>query len=156
MIVHPLLAQARFQQGIRALLECPESLEKIGVRFVSYAYPVLIVALEWRAFNRWIRLHVDANDYDYRPLSGWWVDDADKPLLPGHGIVPAGLGFQPSGPPCGSPRSWFCFPGWKDWHDHSGHQDVAWPVHRAEPRFGALALIQQLHSDLNRTGVNPV
>lgn len=157
MIVHPRLAEARFRQGIHPLLESPAAFEKAGIRFVSYSFPVLIVALEWRTLKQWPRLHVDASDYDYRALQGWWVDENDNPLLQGFRVVPSGQGFQPGSPPCGAARTWFCFRGWRDWHDHSGHgQEVAWPALRGQSQFKPLALIHQLHSDLNRSGVIPV
>ena len=157
MIVHPHLAEERFRKAILPLLESPEILEKAGIRFVNYEFPFLIVALDWRTKDRWIRLHIDATDFDYRALHGWWVDNCDNPLLAGSALVPSGRGFHansPHLPPCGKNRSWFCFQGWQDYHDHSSYQDIAWPVLRGQSRFTPLALIQQLQFDLNRQGVN--
>lgn len=157
MIVHPHLAEARFRQGILPLLESPTTFERAGIRLIEYSFPVLIVALEWRSAKRWLRLLVEASDYDYWPLQGWWVDEEGGPLLQGSNLVPAGNGFQPASPPCGGNRSWLCFRGWRDWHDHSGHaQEIAWSAIRQWTEFQPLALIQQLHFDLNRAGVSLV
>lgn len=153
MIVHPRLAQGRFEKEIHTLLESPAIFEGAGIRLIRYQFPVLIVAIQWRAQSRWPKFRLDASDHNYRPLRGWWVGDDESPLLPGLNNLPGGLGFQTGSPPSGEQRSWLCFKGWWDWHNHSSHQDTAWALLRSKPEFGALALLQQLHFNLNRPGV---
>lgn len=153
MIVHPVLARARFERSIVALLESPSMYEKAGLRKIHYEFPILIVELHSRRHERWLRLRVDATDYDYRPLQGWWVDAQGAPLVAGSSLVPQGAGFQINPAPNQERRCWFCFKGWRDWHDHSSHQDTAWAAIRPQKEFSPLALLLQLISDFNNPNV---
>lgn len=154
MIVHPRLSEERFTKAIEPLLAQPTLFEGVGVRLVRYVHPRLYVDLRWNRHDRWVRLCVDAMDFNYRPLSGWFVDEAHAPLLAGRSLAPAGLGFQPQGPPFGEPRGWFCFRGWREYHEHESHcQEAPWSTFRADPKYGPLGLIKQLQSDLQRDGV---
>lgn len=153
MIVHPALAKLRFEHGVAGLLKQPEVYARAGIHLVDYNFPMMTVEFDWRSVSRRIRLQVDATDYDYRPLSGWWVDAAGAPLVQGQGLVPSGGGFQVSPTPLEQQRCWFCFRGWREYHDHSSHQDVAWAAIRNRPEYGASSLVRQLESDLNSARV---
>ena len=152
MIVNPTLSRRRFERDIRALLESADRYRSTGKTLVRYAYPILVVDLQWEFHQRAIRLCVQADDYDYLPLRGWWIDDSDAPLLAGSQRIPNSPGFGQNPNPYGEAKTWFCFRGWRDFHDHTGHQDVPWISIRHLPEYRALAVIAQLHSDLNRTG----
>lgn len=154
-IVHPKLAAASFERAIRPLLTQHEVYGSAGVRFVAFHYPYLDVDLVWHVRQRDIRLRVDGTDYPYRPVSGFWIDSAGERLLPGAGLVPQGAGFHECDQR-GKPGPWFCFKGWREYHDHQGHQDVNWSSIRYDRRYAVLQLIQQLQSDLNKTGVTQV
>lgn len=154
MIVHPSLAKMRFEESIQALLDSPALFEQAGIRLVSYDFPVLLVELHWRTKNEWLRLRIDATDYNYRPLHGWWVNKSGSPQLRNTGIIPQGAGFQPDPPANGEKRTWLCFKGWRDYHDHAGHQDTAWAAIRNAPQYKPLALLQQMHSTLNNSQVS--
>lgn len=153
-IVHPKLAQASFGASIRALLETPESFRRAGVQLVNYRFPFLDVDLDWHQQSRWIRLRVFAQDFNYRPIGGWWIDANGNPLVRGSRQVPANSGFHTGNRPDGQPGCWLCFPGWAEWHDHNGHhKELSWAGLRADSSKTPLALIQQLVSDLNKPGV---
>lgn len=151
-IVHPKLAQASFERAIQPLLTKRELYEKVGVKFVAYSYPYLDVELDWYRHGTKLILRVEGTDYRYRPVSGWWIDSAGNPLQQGQQKVPAGHGFHTTDQDS-RPRCWFCFRGWREYHDHSSHQDLSWASIRRNPRYSVLQLILQLHKDLNLTGV---
>ena len=153
MIVHPALAKARFERSIAALLESPSTYDAAGIRTIEYEFPVLAVDLDWRRRDRRLRLRIDATDFDYRPLQGWWIDDQGIALIRGMNLVPHGAGFQVNPTPNQEQRCWFCFKGWRDYHDHSGHQDVAWAAIRHKQEFSPLALLLQLTSNLDSPGL---
>jgi hypothetical protein len=156
VILDPTLARARFERDTRALGESPDNYAKIGIRVIRVEYPVLEVGLLWTAPKREIILHVDAEDYDYLPARGWWVDVAGSALQAGSGGVPNGGGFQTSGHPHDLPRTWFCFQGWREYHDHQSHQTPTWASIRQSPQHRLPGVVVQLHADLNKPGVQAV
>ena len=74
-------------------------------------------------------------------------------LLLGQGPLPSGNGFHLQTPDGTRPAPWFCFTGWREYHDHPGHQDVPWATIRSVPRYAVLQLTLQLQRELNKTGV---
>jgi hypothetical protein len=153
-IVHPRLAKARFEMAIRPLLEQPERYEKAAIKLVAFSFPSLDVELSWHSQGAKLLLRVDGTDYRFRPAGGWWIDALGEPLVRGQ-RVPEGNGFHTQREN-GLQRCWFCFPGWREYHDHSSHQDLSWASIRRDPRYGVLQLVQQLHKDLNSAGVGKV
>lgn len=152
-IVHPKLAKASFEKAIRPLLTAPGKFEKVGVKLLAFSFPYLDVELDWHLHQTKIQLRVDGTDFPYRPVGGWWIDANGAPLLQGSQKVPVNNGFHTSDQD-GRPRCWFCFKGWRDYHDHSSHQDISWASLRRDPGFSVLQLVMQLMTDLNRTGVS--
>lgn len=152
MILDPALARARFERDLERLIARPDIFEAAGVRLITAAYPVLEVDLHWFRRSRWIRLHVDATDYDYVPPKGWWVTEEGADMLQGSGI-PSGVGFQVGADPHTGRRPWFCFPGWREYHDWENHHQVLWTAIRRLPRHRLLAQVRQLRADLNRPEV---
>jgi len=151
MIVYPELARARFESDLERLLTAPDILAKVGRRIVRCSYPVLEVELDWLATGAPIILHVEAIDYDYRPVRGWWVDTLGQPIVGGARLVPVNNGFQQNPNPYNEPRAWFCFRGWREYHDHQSHQELSWASLRREEQYRLPGLIAQLHSDLNHS-----
>lgn len=143
-----------FDRDVESLRSRPQSFEAVGIRPVALEFPVLILALLWRAQDREFFLHVEADNYDYLPVRGWWVDEHDVPLRRGSGKIPTGNGLQASTTPYAEDRSWFCFRGWREYHDHQSHQDVPWPSIRDQKRYRIPGIIIQLHSDLNGSGIS--
>ena len=141
-----------FERAIRPLLAQPERFEKAGIKLVAFSFPYLDVELSWHAQSAKLLLRIDGTDYRFRPAGGWWIDPQGVPLTPGRQLVPQGAGFHTA---CesGEQRCWFCFAGWREYHDHSSHQDMSWASIRRDPRYGVLQLMQQLHKDLNSAGV---
>ena len=154
-IVHPKLAKASFEKAIRPLLTAPGKYEKAGVEFLAFSFPYLDVELDWHLHQTKIQLRVDGTDFPYRPVGGWWIDANGAPLLQGSQNVPAGYGFHTADQD-NKPRCWFCFRGWRDYHDHAGHQDISWASIRRDPRYSVLQLVMQLMTDLNGMGVSKV
>lgn len=154
-IVHPKLAKISFEKAIRPLLTSPEKYEKAGVRFLAFSFPYLDVELDWHLHQTKIQLRVDGTDFPYRPVGGWWIDTNGSPLQQGSQKVPGGNGFHTSDQD-GKSRCWFCFRGWRDYHDHSSHQDLSWASIRPDPRYSVLQLVMQLMTDLNGMGVGKV
>jgi len=151
VIVHPKLAQACFENAIRPLLTTPEVFEKLGIKLLSFSFPFLDLQLDWHATNKSILLRVDGTDFPYRPVGGWWIDLQGNVLLPGGSGVPNSLGFHVPNPPH-RPNCWFCFLGWREYHDHPSHQDRSWASLRTDPRYSVLQLVLQLQRDLNKPG----
>ena len=149
-IVHPKLAKASFERAIQPLLARKDSYGNLGIHMRSFTYPFLDVDFDWRAHGRVIRLRIDATDYPYRPVSGYWTDQDGSRLLPGRGLVPIGAGFHTSDQ-TGKPATWFCFKGWRAYHDHQSHQDTSWASLRRNHSYSVPQLIQQLHWDLNNS-----
>ena len=152
-IVNPKLAAASFGKAIQPLLTEQERYAQFGVRLVAYLFPFLDVDLDWHAHRRSIRLRVDGTDYPYRPVGGWWIDSSGARQLPGHALLPTGNGFHLHRQDGTTPAPWFCFTGWREYHDHHGHQDVPWASIRDVPRYAVLQLILQLQRELNKPGV---
>jgi len=154
VIVDPVLARGRFDRDTLPLLQQEVAYQNAGIRVVRIAFPVIEVALWWRAINGELLLHVQADDYDYLPVQGWWTDGTGQPAHQGGSIrLPGGLGFQLGGDPYGQNRTWFCFPGWREFHDHPGHQNTPCIHYRFQPAYRLPGLIVQLQSDLNRPQV---
>lgn len=151
-IVHPQLAEASFVKAIRPLLAGPEKFEKLGIKLRNFSFPYLDVELDWRLYDTRLRLRVDGTDFPYRPVGGWWIDQNGMPLLPGSQQVPANNGFH-NADQDGQPCCWFCFKGWREYHDHTSHQDVSWATIRRDGRYSVLQLVMQLHKDVNGMGV---
>lgn len=154
-IVHPKLAEASFGRVIQPLLNAPCKFEKLGVRLVAFLFPYLDVDLDWRRQNTQVRLRVDGTDFPYRPIGGWWVDANGTPLLSGSHQVPSGRGFHVVNQD-NQPNCWFCFRGWREYHNHSSHQDLSWASIRRDQRYSVLQLVMQLATDLNGEGVTKV
>lgn len=153
-IVNPKLAAASFGKAIQPLLTGRERFALLGVCLVSYSFPFLDMDLDWPAHGRTIRLRVDGTDYPYRPVGGWWIDRSGARLLPGHQAVPANSGFHVNKQDGTTPAPWFCFAGWREYHDHQSHQEVPWACIRTVPRYAVLQLILQLQRELNKPGVS--
>jgi len=155
MIVDPQLARARFERDVLAMAQKPDVYAASGIRIARLQFPILDVFLSWTRMGGEIGLHVEADDYDYRPPRGWWVNTAGEALHAGSGVVPNGNGFQSSAHPYGFALTWFCFPGWREYHDHQSHQQPTWASLRSIPRFRLPGVILQLHTDLNRPNTGP-
>lgn len=151
-IVHPKLAKACFEKAILPLLTAQEKFEKVGVRFLAFSFPHLDVELDWHLHGTKIQLRVDGTDFPYRPVGGWWIDFDGTPLLQGSQKVPGGNGFHIADQD-GKPSCWFCFKGWREYHNHTSHQDISWASIRRDSRYSVLQLVMQLAKDLNGTGV---
>lgn len=149
-IVDPSLSRALFDEETGLLVET-DAYASTGVRVIERAYPVLIVGLYCKAAGREIRLHVQADNYDYLPPSGWWVGD-DGMYLPAH-MVPRGGGLQKPPTLSGDKRGWLCFPGWREYHDHPSHLDDKWAARSIFPEHRLPGALVQLAHDLNRPGV---
>lgn len=154
-IVHPKLATASLKRVIRPLLTGPEKFETLGIRLLNFSFPYLDVELDWHLYGVKLRLRIDGTDFPYRPVGGWWIDSRGVPLLQGSQQVPCNNGFhvvdQDNQPNC-----WFCFKGWREYHNHSGHQDISWASIRRDSRYSVLQLVMQLTKDLNGIGVMKV
>ena len=153
VIVHPKLARASFERAIRPLLTGPEKFEKLGIKLVNFSFPYLEVELSWHKKAAVALLRVDGTDFPYRPVSGWWITPEGGVQLQGSQKVPIGNGFHPSMED-GQQLCWFCFRGWREYHNHSSHQDISWASIRRDNRYSVLQLVAQLHKDLNNVGVN--
>lgn len=151
----PALSRARFERDIDHIRKNPDVFEKMDIRIVKVEFPVLIVSLHWNLKNQKIFLHIQADEYDYLPAEGWWVDDNDVQLVPGKGQIPQGNGFQAQSPPYGENRSWFCYPGWRAYHYHQSHQLPPWSAFRSQNQYHIPAIIVQLNHDLNKGGIQP-
>lgn len=151
-IVHPKLAKASFEKAIRPLLTAPEKYEKVGVRLLAFSFPHLDVELDWYLHETKIRLRVDGTDFPYRPVGGWWIDSDGTPLQQGAQKVAGSNGFH-NADQDGKPSCWFCFRGWREYHNHTSHQDISWASIRRDSRYSVLQLVMQLTKDLNGTGV---
>ena len=62
MIVDPVLARGRFDRDTLPLLQQEVAYQNAGIRVVRIAFPVIEVALWWRAINGELLLHVQADD----------------------------------------------------------------------------------------------
>lgn len=151
-IFHPKLAAASFGQSIGPLLMGREQFAAHGIHLVNYVFPHLDVELDWHAQQRSILLRVDGTDYPYRPVGGWWITPNGERMQPGNAMVPQGNGLHPSRED-GRPWPWFCFRGWREYHDHTSHQDASWASLRQDTRYAVLQLITQLQRELNKPGV---
>ena len=120
------------------------------MRLVKIDFPTLIVGLRWQEQNKEILLHVQADNYDYMPIRGWWVDKDDVPL---EEQLPREKGFQIYPNPYGEKKSWLCFQGWREYHDHPCHQNVSWSSIKNKREYRLPGIIQKLLIDLNSTGV---
>ena len=129
--------------------------ESIGIRLVKNEFPVIVLGVFWRAQNKEILLHIQADNYDYLPIRGWWVDEDDKPLRQGEKI-PHGGGFQINRTPYKEDKSWLCFSGWREYHDHPLHQDISWNSIKDKDEYRFPGIIQKLLTDLNSAGVRAV
>lgn len=152
LIVDPLLSKSRFDRDTAPLVKDKENFLAIGIRLVRIDFPILIVGLQWKSQNKEILLHITADDYDYIPISGWWVDENDSPLKQGQNI-PNGDGIQVNPYPNGEDRSWFCFHGWREYHNHTSHQDVSWNSIKHLNEYRILGIIHNLHSILNKSTI---
>ncbi|WP_457337186.1 hypothetical protein [Rhizobacter sp. P5_C2] len=152
-IVNPKLAAASFGKAIQPLLTGRDRFALLGVRLVSYSFPFLDVDLEWPAHGRTVRLRVDGTDYPYRPVGGWWINSSAERQLSGSQVVPASHSGLHQGSQDGQPKPWFCFPGWREYHDHTSHLDVPWASIRNVGRHSVLQLILQLQREINKPGV---
>ncbi|WP_152552668.1 hypothetical protein [Pandoraea sp. E26] len=151
-IVNPEKSKDIFTRAIRPLLSEADAYSSAGIVVIAFEYPYLDVELGWHLHGTSIRLRIDGTDYSYRPVRGWWIDHAGNPLLSGRGSVPNGPGFHHHRV-TDEPGCWFCFLGWREYHDHPGHQQVSWAALRSQKRYGVCGLIAQLHQDINRPGV---
>ena len=150
-IVDPSLSKMWFDRGTAPLVGRPDSYAGAGIRVVECEFPVLVVGLSHKSTGKEMLLRVHADDYNYLPPRGWWVDENGDPLQANR--VPSGNGFQPPPNPCKEDRGWLCFPGWREYHDHQSHQDNPWGPLRGKKEYGISATIMQLWHDLNGGGV---
>ncbi|MHB9835137.1 hypothetical protein Q8F57_009890 [Paraburkholderia terrae] len=151
-IVHPEVGKKIFARAIRPLLTQADVYSRAGVQLLAFEYPYLDLEIDWRLYGTKIRLRIDGTDYSYRPVGGWWIDSGGNPLHQGAGLVPSGFGFHVQ-MQSGEQRCWFCFAGWREYHDHISHQDLAWARLRGDGRYSVLQLVTQLQRDLNTQGV---
>lgn len=150
MIVDKMLAKARFDKDSLSLLTSAANYKEVGVRIIKVDFPIIEVALWWHFLNREILLRIIAEDYDYLPVAGYWIDETGTIIVKGKGLIPHGYGFQTEdGHPHDLQRAWFCFRGWREYHDHPGHQDVSWSYIRQHAQYRIPGIILQLHSVLN-------
>lgn len=157
MIVDKRLSKAWFDRETMPLLQSSDHYFKAGVKVITVEFPIVEVSLWWKRLGHEIRLRIETPDYNYLPVRGYWVDDNGTPLLKGRGLIPTGLGFQTEDShPHGVRRVWFCFRGWREYHDHQSHQNVPWASIRQNAQYCIPALILQLNSDLNRAEVTEV
>lgn len=148
-IVNPKLAAAGFGRAIRPLLEDPQLYARQGVRLLDYHFPMLDLELTWERRGQLLHLRIDATDFNYRPIKGWWIGLDGLAVPRGQGLLPAGKGFHTGSRADGRPGGWFCFAGWSEWHDHNGHHsEKSWASLRTDPSSAPLALIMQLHASL--------
>lgn len=147
LIVDPVLSRFRFEQSVAGILQSPDVYAKMGIRVVECAFPYLTVALRRRASGSELLLRVAADNYDHLPPRAWWVDGRGLPLPPDR--TPEGGGFQRPPNPYGEKRGWLCFPGWREYHDHTSHQGVPWHAVRDRPGHSLAGAITQLLYDLN-------
>lgn len=150
VIVDPALTKGKFDRETTPLVRNSKLYEDIGVRILKVAFPIVDVAIWWQAKAREIRLRVQADEYDYLPVQGWWIDESGYPLRAE--LAPSGNGFQVNGHPYGFDRTWLCFPGWREYHDHESHQNVPWSFLRGNRHYRIPGLILQLKSDLDKQG----
>lgn len=148
-IVHPELAKASFGLAVEPLLVHGHLFAKEGIRLVRYEFPLLDLELTWTTRGQPIRLRVDGEDFPYRPINGWWTDEAGRRLSTG---IPNGAGFHTANPD-GTPRAWFCWLGWAGFHDHPSHQDTSWAAVRDDKDYRVVPLLQRLVRALNGPGV---
>ena len=130
-----------------------QSYVSIGIRIIKVEYPTIITGLFWKNQNKEILLQIQADNYDYLPIKGYWINEDGVPLRQGQQI-PTGLGFQVSSDPYGENRNWFCYPGWREYHDHTSHQQISWDFFRYNKTHRLPGIIVQLFTDLNRSGVS--
>ena len=151
MIVDPALARGRFDKDLSSVFDSPDLYTRVGVEFLEAEFPDAWFRLVGPAGREFI-LYVEASDYSYRPVSGWWVTGSGvSDALLEH--FPSGCGFSGPQTPDGTPRTWFCFPGWRDYHDHTSHVDPPWSVFRPSEKYRLPAIVLQLRTDLNKQGV---
>lgn len=155
-VCDPALSRAWFDRDLAPLVNSPETYLLAGLRLLKAVYPIVEVGLRWGLTNGEIILHVDATDYHYFPPSGWWIDSGGTPLLPGRGVIPIDAGFQVGPTPSGIQRSWLCFQGWREFHEHPGHQEPSWRWVRSMPGGRFPGLLTQLASDLSDPRVRRV
>lgn len=155
LIVDPALAKRKFERDLLLLLMDQKKLVNLGISMQTINFPLIDVGFWWRAKNREIILRIQADDYDYLPVQGWWIDKEGSPLRQGRGLVPNGAGFQvQNSHPYNLDRGWLCFPGWREYHDHQSHQNLSWASIRHNPSYRLPGLILQLFTNLNRQGVS--
>jgi hypothetical protein len=151
LIVDPELARRRFERDLNPLAADPGLYAVYGVRLLSRQPHAAWVAIK-RTDGVELVLYVDGVDYDFRPAGGWWVL-ANGSLVARVTDVPVNNGFQVPPTPEKLNRTWLCFPGWRDYHDHSGHMDPGWAWYRGQPSYQLPATLLQLATDLDRAGV---
>lgn len=157
MIVDERLSKAKFERDSAPLLQSPESYSAVGIRVIRVEFPVIEVGIFWKKMQCEITLHIEADEYDYLPVRGWWIDENGKSLRKGGGFIPRNIGFQTEdGHPSKHIQSWFCFRGWREYHDHESHQDIPWASIRHNPQYRLPGIIIQLSTDLNRPEVQPI
>jgi hypothetical protein len=151
----PALSRARFLRDIEQITNNPDVFAKAGIIIVKNDFPILVVSIPWHQQNGKIFLHIQADDYDYLPVEGWWVDENDKMLSIGQGRMPQGNNLNPQSPPYGENRSWFCYPGWRAYHFHPSHQSPSWENFRGS-EYNIPSIITQLIQDLNKGAIQAV
>jgi hypothetical protein len=154
-IVHPRLARASFETAIGPLLTDPKTYAEAGIELVRYEYPHLDVKLHWHKEHLDLLLRVDGTDYNYRPVGGWWINADGIPLRKGCGNMPENMGFHTAMEDA-TQRGWFCFAGWREYHNHSSHQNVSWASIRHDWQYSVIQLILRLRRNLNESGTTRV
>src|SRR2546421_5330812 len=151
----PELTRARFDRDVRPLLVNPTTYQQAGLRLIEASYPHLVVSLAWRTRGCEILLKVDATDWDYLPPKGWWISEDGAVLVAGQQRVPNGYGFQIGSNVYGEIQCWFCFPGWREYHNHPGHLQPPWAYYRRRTGYRLMGIVAQLQADLNKPEVMP-
>ena len=151
MIVDPALSRGRYDRDLRPVFDSHGSYQQVGVELLVANFPHTWFRLAGPLGHDLV-LYVEATDYSYRPVTGWWVIEAGSTdALLEH--FPSGAGFAGPHAPDGSLRTWFCFPGWRDYHDHTSHVDPPWSAFRPSQSYRLPAIVLQLRTDLNKPGV---
>ena len=143
LIVDPTLSEHRFEKDILYLKENSNECARFGIKYIKYSYPYLTVEFKWKGN---IRLCICAHNYNYKPVSGFWVDNDDKPLHPKK--IPHGRGFQ-------SRRSnfnggWLCYPGWLEYHQHRDHIGDVWNNYRNKQEYRIMGLLHNINTELKK------
>ena len=143
LIVDPKLSKYRFEEDILYLKKNSNECARSGIKYIEYLYPYLTVELKWKGN---IRLRICAHNYNYKPVSGIWVDNDDKPLHPTK--IPNGHGF--SNQRSNLNGGWLCYPGWLEYHQHRDHIGDVWNNYRNKQEYRIMGLLHNINTELKK------